>query len=257
MAEGHRPGVGTWQVLATRRVLHSLNSVATFDEPLPATVTKFALVNNLQRQPRAHIYGNYFGNNRARGILVKTSHVLIENNRFENTLGPAIQAYPDGCFWFESASFTNWTARNNIITGVNRDHQWSNDQLNISEFQVGDIIIAACGVDFVDGRPDNCSGASVEGRHLRPCGNPIRCDDCFPFADVSLENNSFTQDRLGVQPHPAATVWGVNGLQLRGNKVNVPPSSGGGSFLVSNSHCVADANVCGHEADKCYVSGCK
>ena len=177
-----RGGTGLGAGLAPLRRLHL--QVLRVDRALPAVVGVYSLVSNIEREPRALIERSSFRNNRARGILVKTSNVLIDSCVFENNLGPAVQAYPDGCFWFESGAFKNWTIRNSTVVNANRDPNWSNDQINTSRFAVGDVLIAACAVDWDGDRPDNCSGASVQGRHLRSCGNPVACEGCYPFVDV-------------------------------------------------------------------------
>ena len=243
----------TWEVLARAVAVSGGSMQVQLDRALPSAVGAYALVSIAERGPRALVQRSYFGNNRARGVLVKTSNALIEDCTFENTLGPAVQSYPDGCFWFESAAFTNWTLRNSTIISANRDPNWSNDQLNVSEYAVGDVIIAACAVDWVDGAPDNCSGASVQGRHLRSCGNPVACAGCFPFSGITIEGNRFVQSTEG-QPHPALTIWGVDGLQLNNNHASHFKRSGG-QFMVSNSRCTARANQCG--AEPCVVKGCE
>ena len=241
----------TWAVLARATAASGGGMRLRVDRALPAAIGVYSLVSNVEREPRALIERSSFRNNRARGILVKTSNVLIDSCVFENNLGPAVQAYPDGCFWFESGAFKNWTMRNSTVANANRDPSWSNDQINTSRFAVGDVLIAACAVDWDGDRPDNCSGASVQGRHLRSCGNPVACEGCYPFADVTLAGNRFLQSADGL-PHPAVTVWGVDGLRLDDNQVTSPDGRGG-QIVASNSRCSATANRCG--AGHCAIEG--
>lgn len=80
-------------------------------------ISKFALLANINRQPSVHIADSYFGQNRARGALLKSSNVLVERSTFDHPADHCIQAFPDGCYWFESNGFKNWTLRNNTIKG--------------------------------------------------------------------------------------------------------------------------------------------
>ena len=51
----------------------------------------------MSRQPSSVlIEDSYFGNNRARGTLLKTSHVLVRNNYYNHTSSHCLQAFPDG-----------------------------------------------------------------------------------------------------------------------------------------------------------------
>ena len=64
----------------------------------------------------AVIKNSHFGFNRARGVVVKGSDVLIENNTFEGSTHPAIVAHAD-LLWCESGFVRNVTIKNNIING--------------------------------------------------------------------------------------------------------------------------------------------
>lgn len=45
-------------------------------------ISEFALLTDLSLQPSVLIENSYFGNNRARGTLIKTSNVLVRNNTY-------------------------------------------------------------------------------------------------------------------------------------------------------------------------------
>ena len=62
---------------------------------------------------------NTYRNNRARGQLVKTHNAWMDGNVYEGMSGPAVQADPDGCYWFESTPVFNWTLQGSVITDVN------------------------------------------------------------------------------------------------------------------------------------------
>lgn len=67
----------------------------TFKPALP-DVTMFALLTAAALEPQVLVENSYFGNNRARGNLLKTSHVMVRNNTYHYSQGPCIQAHPDG-----------------------------------------------------------------------------------------------------------------------------------------------------------------
>ena len=74
----------TWAVEGRARLLshHDYGngtSRATFEfgTGADASISQFALLHSLARSPRVTIRDSYFGNNRARGALLKTSNVLV------------------------------------------------------------------------------------------------------------------------------------------------------------------------------------
>jgi hypothetical protein len=69
----------------------------TFEPALP-DVTMFALLTAAALEPQVLVENSYFGNNRARGNLLKTSHVMVRNNTYHYSQGPCIQAHPDGAY---------------------------------------------------------------------------------------------------------------------------------------------------------------
>ena len=83
--------------------------VADFDFPCAAAaaqVTPFALLSDMGAQPSSvTVRGGYFGANRARGALLKSSNTLVEDTVFNHTAAHCVQAYPDGCWWFEGNTF--------------------------------------------------------------------------------------------------------------------------------------------------------
>ena len=73
-----------------------------------APVSQFALLTDVSLEPEVLIENSYFGNNRARGTLIKSSNVVVKNNTYNSTSMHCILAFPDGCYWFESNGFKNW-----------------------------------------------------------------------------------------------------------------------------------------------------
>lgn len=59
-------------------------------------------------------------NNRARGILVETDNVVIQNSLFAYTSGPAILFEPDDRYWHQGKPAQNVTLVNNVFVGCNQ-----------------------------------------------------------------------------------------------------------------------------------------
>lgn len=79
-----------------------------------------ALVYNLETvHSGTVIRNNRFGNNRARGLLLRTPDTVIENNLFYNLRGPAILMASEG-MWMECGRIENVTIRNNRFEEISR-----------------------------------------------------------------------------------------------------------------------------------------
>jgi hypothetical protein len=86
-----------------------------FSEPVPDSLNVGDALENLTWTPEALIRNNYFGYNRARGLLVSTpGKVLIEGNTFESS-GSAILIPGDANYWYESGAVNDVTIRSNIF----------------------------------------------------------------------------------------------------------------------------------------------
>ena len=156
--------------------------------------SQHALLVNLATQPSVLISNSYFGNNRARGALLKTSNVLVQGTTFDHTAAHCVLAYPDGCFWFEANGFTNWTLQNNTMIGCG------------AEATQADIFVAACAPSW---QPD---GQPLETANT---GGPVTVGQ--PFANLTIRGNRFVQR----SPSAALQLFGTNGLTLVGNEVEL------------------------------------
>ncbi len=107
------------RVLARYRVLAcevdetERHAKITLDHPLPIQ-TDGCLFADATRLPRFVFSGNVCKNHYARGILVKTRGVLIENNLIEKTLGTAIECAAER-WWGEGVNPGEIVIRNNRI----------------------------------------------------------------------------------------------------------------------------------------------
>ena len=163
---------------------------------MAAAVSQFALLTSITAEPDSVVIRNsYFGNNRARGTLVKTSNALLENNVFNHTNAHCIQANPDGCYWFESNGFTNWTVQNNTFLGCSAGSPGSG----------ADIYVANCVPEWSNGLPLPQGSEGTVGQ---------------AFSQMAVVNNRFVQD----EPHQMVALWGISGLRVTGNRVTVPSS---------------------------------
>ena len=114
----------------------------------------------------------------------------MENCTYDHNSGPCLQAYPDGCYWFESNGLTNWTITASRFLGCNAGAAQG----------IADLFVAACAPTWHDGLPD-------------AAGNPITVGQ--PFADVHVTHSTFLQDR----PHQAIGIWGSDGIEISGNTI--------------------------------------
>ena len=149
-------------------------------------------------EPSVHVKDSYFGNCNCRGSLIKTSNVLVENSHYNHTSGHCIQANPDGCYWFESGAFQNWTLRNNTFEGCGT---------NIGDAE--DIFVAACSP-----RWDEVTGLPIGDGS----GDNVKVGQ--PFAGGAIVGNRFIQPDGA---HPAIKLFGFAGLLIQDNHIVAPP----------------------------------
>jgi hypothetical protein len=104
------------KVVTVRSVENNPNgwsSRVTLDQGLPTDLGAYKLIN-ASRLPRVTIRGCQVRSHRARAFLIKTRHVLIENNTIENTTGTAIHIGAEGD-WSEGPGSADVTIRYNRI----------------------------------------------------------------------------------------------------------------------------------------------
>lgn len=87
--------------------------VIEFEEEVPDEIKIGYSMENITRTASITCSNNFFGNCRARGILISTPKtVLIENNIFESA-GAAILIAGDANYWYESGNCNDVLIRNN------------------------------------------------------------------------------------------------------------------------------------------------
>lgn len=78
------------------------------------------VLENATYTPSLYVRNCSFGPSTGRGVLATTrGEVIIENNRFYKTWGPALLIEDDCNFWFESGYTNNITFRNNEVIACN------------------------------------------------------------------------------------------------------------------------------------------
>ena len=90
-------GVGT--CVATSIVGSKQHATFEFEDPR-TKISKFALLTDISLEPSVLIESSYFGNNRARGTLIKSSNVIVKDSVYNATSDHCILAFPDGCYWY-------------------------------------------------------------------------------------------------------------------------------------------------------------
>lgn len=155
--------------------------------------SQYALLTDIATQPSVVIKRGYFGNNRARGALLKSSNVLVQDTTFDHTTAHCILVYPDGCWWFEANGFSNWSLINNTLIGCG------------AEATQADVFVAACAPSWQPLEAPNSGGGPVTVGQ--------------PFANLTIKGNRFVQR----SPSAALQLFGARGLTLFDKLVELMP----------------------------------
>ncbi|MCL5270603.1 MAG: right-handed parallel beta-helix repeat-containing protein, partial [bacterium] len=91
----------------------------TFTEPLPEGVRAGDVLGNATRLCRAHISGTTVRRNRARGFLLQTRGVLVENCTFDACTAGGIMIISEVVHFFESISAHDVIVRNCLFKNTN------------------------------------------------------------------------------------------------------------------------------------------
>jgi hypothetical protein len=203
-------GIGVLRSCAAMAPATSRLQKAVFEMQAGVTISQYALLSNADMEPSVHIIDSYFGNSKCRGTLLKTSNVLVENTLYNHTGMHCVEAWPDGCFWFESNGFRNWTLRNNTFNGCLSDNDGP------AEGGTSDVFVAACAPSF-----DNITGEPLTAHYDSRYQTPITVGQ--PFADGALEGNRFIQH--GGKQRTAIELVGFDGLRVVNNTITMSGSS--------------------------------
>ena len=114
---------------------HAINTELTrFEVNLENNISEDAkpmdVIAGCSEYPEVHIRGCYFGQNRARGLLLGSrAKMLIEDCTFHNG-GPALLMEGDARYWFEQAGVRDVTIRNNLFDNCYYGH-WGTGVISV------------------------------------------------------------------------------------------------------------------------------
>ena len=151
----------------------------TFDRELPDSIVKDCIISNGSIDSGNYVIsGNYFHENRARGLLLQSDNGLCENNRFYKTMANPIKIIMDisSGLWLEGTGVNGLVVRNNSFVECNVAG-WG-AQINISSNIDGSSADSTLFYNIViennsfEGFYDRLIDAS-NASNLKICGNKI------------------------------------------------------------------------------------
>ena len=210
------------------------NGSVTLTGRIPSGVALLDLAYSLQSEADSvAVQRNTFTCNRARGSLLKARNLVASDNVYNFTSGPAAQAIPDGCDWFEGITLWNWTFANNSVRGGN----WGGDA------KPAMIYVASNAPIYVNGTPSD-----------KACVVP--CPAQPLHVGVTVRGNTFT---TGAASGGAFSVVSAEGVLVADNVVQYEATGDMPSFDF-NATAVLNASVssntcAGRPGGSCIVIG--
>lgn len=155
----------------------------TFDKELPDYIVKDCIVSNGSIDSGNYVIsGNYFHENRARGLLLQSNNGLCENNRFYKTMANPIKVIMDisSGLWLEGTGINGLVIRNNSFVECNVV-EWS-AQISISTNIDGKSADSTLfyNITVENNSFDNFYGRLVDASNvsnLKICGNRVNNKD--------------------------------------------------------------------------------
>lgn len=184
---------GQLTVAAAHQDTTARRVVITFKEPLPVCVGEGSVLTNVSSTPAVRIRNCHVHGNRARGMLIQTRDVVIENCLFEDITCSGVHICTDACDWWESLGVRDVTVKGCVFR---RNCFWGNSALHIfSDIPGGQSAPGVHkGLRILDNTfEDNAGGSAI---HIGSS------------EDVELSGNRFVNPRL-----PVVTI--VNSRQVR------------------------------------------
>lgn len=166
-------------------------TTVTLDQPLPADPTGYVFAN-ISQLPRFVFTGNRCSNHYARGLVIKTRDVLIENNVFEKIFGTAIKCAA-ASWWGEGVNPADIHIRNNCIFDCARRSSFKGAggisvtaDADTDEIPAGSLIsnVAICGNEIVQrGSPygiyvSHADGVSIHDNRIEAAVAPAMIEHC-------------------------------------------------------------------------------
>ncbi len=155
----------------------------TFDKELPDYIAKDCIVSNGSIDSGNYVIsGNYFHENRARGLLLQSNNGLCENNRFYKIMANPIKVIMDisSGLWLEGTGVNGLVIRNNSFVECNVV-EWS-AQISISTNIDGKSADSTLSYNITveNNSFDNFYGRLVDASNvsnLKICGNRVNNKD--------------------------------------------------------------------------------
>lgn len=155
----------------------------TFDKELPDYIVKDCIVSNGNIDSGNYVIsGNYFHENRARGLLLQSNNGLCENNRFYKIMANPIKVIMDisSGLWLEGTGVNGLVIRNNSFVECNVV-EWS-AQISISTNIDGKTADSTLfyNITVENNSFDNFYGRLVDASNvsnLKICGNRVNNKD--------------------------------------------------------------------------------
>lgn len=155
----------------------------TFDKELPDYIVKDCIISNGSIDSGNYVIsGNYFHENRARGLLLQSNNGLCENNRFYKTMANPIKVIMDisSGLWLEGTGVNGLVIRNNSFVECNVV-EWS-AQISISTNIDGKTADSTLfyNITVENNSFDNFYGRLVDASNvsnLKICGNRVNNKD--------------------------------------------------------------------------------
>jgi hypothetical protein len=202
--------------------LQNRSTVAVFESPLPPTVDRFDLVGpSASRQYSLTIRRSTFSNNRARGLLLFTSNVLVEDVVIDSPSMECVMAEPDGCQWLEGSVASNVTFRNVTLRGCSHSHYDTPEKVE----HTTSIFLGECVPHWQDGIPTTKGVPFIGGDKV--------------FSNWTIEQCHFEPPANRSALHAIS----LTGMTFKGNTI-----SGGAEqpfVFVGSNDCKFEANHCG------------
>lgn len=155
----------------------------TFDKELPDYIVKDCIISNGSIDSGNYVIsGNYFHENRARGLLLQSNNGLCESNRFYKTMANPIKVIMDisSGLWLEGTGVNGLVIRNNSFVECNVV-EWS-AQISISTNIDGKSADSTLfyNITVENNSFDNFYGRLVDASNvsnLKICGNRVNNKD--------------------------------------------------------------------------------
>ena len=163
----------------TARMLDDNHVLVVLASALPDSLKTGHAIAGCSEYPDVHIRGCYFGQNRARGLLLGSrARMLIEGNTFHNG-GPALLFEGDARYWFEQAGVRDVIIRDNLFDNCYYGH-WGRGIISVGTGLDGDKM-SVCRYN---------RNVTITGNTFRLIQKPILslyCMDGLVFKDNTIE----------------------------------------------------------------------